>query len=158
MICNRYAHLSCNKSRVFSVGIVQGCVSWYRATRTYLGYPAACRRQGLPVHAAQFVFNLVEPFHDLVKHHLERLTVYLYHNMICLLSVNNDWLHLVAQQVILWYRANGVPMTLHFTEWHRHSTEIQRNKNYRRKNWDKKRSCRMQGFPQCASYILRGLR
>ncbi|EXY62646.1 hypothetical protein M085_4953, partial [Bacteroides fragilis str. 3986 N(B)19] len=28
------------------------------------------------------------------------------------------------------YRANGVPMTMYFTEWHWHSIEIQRNKNF----------------------------
>ena len=33
----------------------------------------AVKGGGLPVHAAQFVFNLVEPFHDLGEH----LAVYL---------------------------------------------------------------------------------
>ena len=42
------------------------------------------KRGGLAVHTAQPVFNPVEPFHNLMKHHLEGLTVCLYHNTVCL--------------------------------------------------------------------------
>lgn len=44
----------------------------------------AVKGGSLAVHAVQSVFNLVEPFHDLMEHHLEGFTVYLYHNTVCL--------------------------------------------------------------------------
>ena len=44
----------------------------------------AVKGGSLAVHAVQSVFNLIEPFHDLMDHHLEGFTVYLYHNTVCL--------------------------------------------------------------------------